>query len=61
MCPTELTAYADRIKEFEEEGCRVVGISVDSEYSHLEWMKMKRSVGGLQNDSLGNKKRISSL
>jgi alkyl hydroperoxide reductase subunit AhpC len=47
VCPTELTAYSDRIKEFHAEGCRIVGISVDSEYSHLQWSRQPRSLGGL--------------
>ena len=47
VCPTELTAYADRLSEFHGEGCRVVGVSVDSEYSHLQWTKQPRSEGGL--------------
>ena len=47
VCPTELTAFADRLKEFHAESCRVVGISVDSEYSHLQWTKQSRSQGGL--------------
>lgn len=47
VCPTELTAFADRIGEFEGEGCDVAGVSVDSEYSHLVWMKQPRSEGGL--------------
>lgn len=50
VCPTELTAYSDRIDEFHAEGCRIVGISVDSEYSHLQWMKQPRSTGGLLSD-----------
>lgn len=48
VCPTELTAYADRIKEFEDVGCKLVGISVDSEYSHLTWTRQLRKDGGLQ-------------
>lgn len=47
VCPTELTAYADRIGEFHGEGCRVVGVSVDSEYAHLQWSKQPRNQGGL--------------
>ena len=54
VCPTELTAYADRLAEFHGEGCRVVGVSVDSEYSHLQWMKQPRSEGGLLHPTKGN-------
>lgn len=47
VCPTELTAFADRIQEFREEECAVYGVSVDSEYAHLQWMKQARREGGL--------------
>ena len=47
VCPTELTAFADRIQEFKGDGCEVYGVSVDSEYSHLQWMKQPRQDGGL--------------
>jgi alkyl hydroperoxide reductase subunit AhpC len=53
VCPTELTAYADRLEEFHGEGCRVVGVSVDSEYSHLQWTKQSRNLGGLFSESQG--------
>jgi alkyl hydroperoxide reductase subunit AhpC len=53
VCPTELTAYADRLEEFHGEGCRVVGVSVDSEYSHLQWTKQPRNLGGLFSESQG--------
>lgn len=55
VCPTELTAYADRMEEFVGEGCKVVGVSVDSEYSHLQWSKMSRSIGGLHSEQKGKK------
>lgn len=47
VCPTELCAFSDRVKEFEALGADVIGISVDSQFSHLAWSKMKRSQGGL--------------
>lgn len=47
VCPTELTAYSDRLAEFHGEGCRVVGLSVDSEYAHLQWTQQPRNLGGL--------------
>lgn len=54
VCPTELTAFADRIEEFRGEGCAVYGVSVDSEYSHLHWMKQPRREGGLLCPDRGN-------
>jgi alkyl hydroperoxide reductase subunit AhpC len=53
VCPTELTAFADRIEEFKAEKCAVFGVSVDSEYSHLQWMKQSRQEGGLFSEQTG--------
>jgi alkyl hydroperoxide reductase subunit AhpC len=47
VCPTEIIAFSDRIEEFRRRGVSVVGVSVDSEYSHLAWKGTPRSQGGL--------------
>src|SRR5215831_9077251 len=47
VCPTEITAFSDRIRDFKKLGCEVVGCSVDSEYSHLAWINTPRKEGGL--------------
>lgn len=47
VCPTELIAFNDRLKEFHDLNTTVYGVSVDSEYSHLAWMKLPRKEGGL--------------
>ena len=47
VCPTEIIAFSDRIAEFEERNVQVVGVSVDSEYSHLAWKQAPRAEGGL--------------
>ncbi len=47
VCPTEIIAFSDRIAEFEKRNVQVVGVSVDSEYSHLAWKETPRSEGGL--------------
>lgn len=47
VCPTEIIAFSDRIEEFRERGVQVVGVSVDSEYSHLAWKGTPREKGGL--------------
>ena len=47
VCPTEIIAFSDRIKEFEARDVQVVGVSVDSEYSHLAWKETPRVKGGL--------------
>ncbi|KAK9719967.1 cTPxI [Basidiobolus ranarum] len=47
VCPTELLAFSDRIKEFQDLGVDVVGVSTDSEFSHLAWCNLPRTKGGL--------------
>lgn len=47
MCPTELIAFGDRVNEFRELGAEVLGISVDSEFTHLAWVNTPRNQGGL--------------
>jgi len=47
VCPTELVAFSDRIKDFEAINCAVVGCSVDSHFSHLAWANTPRNQGGL--------------
>jgi alkyl hydroperoxide reductase subunit AhpC len=47
VCPTEIIAFSDRVKEFAARGVQVVGVSVDSVYAHLAWKGTPRSQGGL--------------
>ncbi|CAH1404396.1 unnamed protein product [Nezara viridula] len=47
VCPTEIIAFSDRIKEFEEINTSVVGVSCDSHFSHLAWINTPRKSGGL--------------
>jgi len=47
VCPTEIIAFSDRIEEFHQRGAEVVGVSVDSQFSHLAWIQTPRAVGGL--------------
>jgi alkyl hydroperoxide reductase subunit AhpC len=47
VCPTEIIAFSDRIADFEKRNCQVIGVSVDSAYSHLAWIERPRAEGGL--------------
>jgi alkyl hydroperoxide reductase subunit AhpC len=47
VCPTEIIAYNDRLKEFADLNAQVLFCSVDSEYSHLKWSEQSRKEGGL--------------
>jgi len=48
VCPTEILAFSDRISEFHEAGAEVVGVSIDSKYTHLAWTEKPRDNGGIQ-------------
>ncbi len=48
VCPTELHAFSDQLSEFEKRNVKVVGVSVDSHFSHLAWLNTPKSQGGIQ-------------
>lgn len=39
VCPTEITQFRDRLKDFKEVGAEVIGVSVDSVHSHKRWIE----------------------
>ncbi|MBB4285023.1 peroxiredoxin [Roseospira goensis] len=47
VCPSEILAHDHRLAEFESRGVKVVGVSVDSHYTHLAWKKTPTEQGGL--------------
>ena len=47
VCPTEIVAFSDRIKDFRDRGAEVIGCSIDSHFSHLAWIQTPREKGGL--------------
>lgn len=47
VCPTEITAYSDRVEDFKKLGCEIVGASIDSQFSHLAWINTPKNQGGL--------------
>ncbi len=47
VCPTEITAFSDRYEEFKALNTEVLGVSVDSEFSHLAWTQTDRNQGGV--------------
>ncbi len=38
VCPTEITGYSKRVKDFNKVGAEVLAVSVDSEHSHKAWI-----------------------
>lgn len=47
VCPTELVAFDNKIEEFKKLNTEIIGISIDSHFSHLAWQNTSRKEGGL--------------
>lgn len=50
MCPTEILSFNDALPAFKALNTAVLGISTDSEYTHLAWAGTPRARGGLGPD-----------
>lgn len=48
VCPTELHAFQEKLKEFEARNTAVVACSTDTEESHWGWLQMEKSKGGIK-------------
>jgi peroxiredoxin (alkyl hydroperoxide reductase subunit C) len=48
VCPTEILAFSDAIKEFEARDTQVLGVSVDSHFSHWAWANTEIKNGGIK-------------
>jgi eukaryotic-like serine/threonine-protein kinase len=48
VCPTELTAFSARLEAFQQRNCALLGVSIDSLESHLEWMQTSALQGGVR-------------
>lgn len=49
VCPTEIIAFSDRNADFAQQGVQILGVSVDSHFTHLAWRNLTRDQGGLGN------------
>jgi peroxiredoxin (alkyl hydroperoxide reductase subunit C) len=47
VCPSELLAFDHRYQDFKKQGVEVIGISVDSQFSHLAWKNTDTKNGGI--------------
>ena len=47
VCPTEIISMSDRMEEFELRNAQVLGVSVDSQFSHIAWRNTPRKKGGI--------------
>jgi peroxiredoxin (alkyl hydroperoxide reductase subunit C) len=47
VCPSELIAFDHRLKEFQERNVEVIGVSIDSQFSHNAWRNTAINDGGI--------------
>jgi peroxiredoxin (alkyl hydroperoxide reductase subunit C) len=47
VCPSEILAFDHRYEEFRKRNCEVVGVSVDSHYTHRAWRSTPIEQGGI--------------
>jgi len=49
VCPSEIIAFDKKLEEFKCRGVEVVGVSVDSQFSHFAWKNTEPKAGGIGN------------
>jgi peroxiredoxin (alkyl hydroperoxide reductase subunit C) len=47
VCPSEIIAFDKRLDEFTSRGIQVIGVSVDSQFSHFAWKNTAVNQGGI--------------
>ena len=47
VCPSEIIAFSKRVADFKERGVNVIGVSVDSQFSHFAWRETDVKNGGI--------------
>jgi peroxiredoxin (alkyl hydroperoxide reductase subunit C) len=47
VCPSEIIAFDAALAKFEAKDAAVIGVSVDSQYTHLAWKNTPRNQGGI--------------
>jgi peroxiredoxin (alkyl hydroperoxide reductase subunit C) len=48
VCPTEIIAFQEKIDTFNKLNTAIVGVSVDSEFSHWKWLQTDKKDGGIK-------------
>lgn len=47
VCPTEIIDFSEKVDEFKKLNAEILGVSVDSHFTHLAWINTPRKEGGL--------------
>jgi len=48
VCPTELHAFQEQLGKFHDRNVEVLGVSIDSKFSHFAWLSTPKNQGGIQ-------------
>ena len=48
VCPTEMHAFQEKINDFKKMNTEVLGVSIDSHFSHNAWLNQAKSEGGIK-------------
>ena len=57
VCPTEISAFCKKNKEFQDRDAQVLGLSTDSDYVHLAWRQSHKDLNHLSYPMLSDIKR----
>jgi peroxiredoxin (alkyl hydroperoxide reductase subunit C) len=47
VCPSEILAFNKKVEEFKKKNCELIGVSVDSKFTHLAWKNTAIENGGI--------------
>ena len=47
VCPSEIIAFDKALAQFQAKNAEVIGVSVDSQFTHLAWKNTPRAQGGI--------------
>ena len=47
VCPSEIIAFDKELEKFKSKNAEVIGVSVDSHFTHLAWKNTPRDKGGI--------------
>ncbi len=47
VCPSEILAFNKKLDEFKARNCELIGVSVDSKFTHLAWKNTAVENGGI--------------
>ena len=49
VCPSEILAFDRALAKFQEKNCEIIGVSIDSQFSHWAWKNTPINQGGIGN------------